>query len=259
MRRLALPPSLVHLLRSEASEEIAHAPPSPITRLADFLQEALGDVVDVVIPRDYDAMRQALLTGAVDAALAPPFVCAQLESESTIQIPWRALRRGSSSYASALVVHKDRGHTLLPRTLRAAWVDPVSVAGHLLPKAWLASTGQGPERFFLEEHFFGDYGAALAAVVAGDADVAAVHVLPADDDSLPIALEAHRPGASRELIALAVTEAVPADGLACRADGEALAKALTSVPHDLLQTLFRADGFVPHTAGGYRVLKGLAG
>jgi hypothetical protein len=116
------------------------------------------------------------------------------------------VRRGRSTYASAFVVKKGPAPSRLqPRTLRAAWVDPQSVAGHLLPKAHLRAKRHVVEHFFVDELFYGSYGAALQAVIDGEADVAGVHVIPGDAKSLAVALEAHLAGASTTLMAIEVT------------------------------------------------------
>jgi ABC-type phosphate/phosphonate transport system substrate-binding protein len=133
---------------------------------------------------------------------------------------------------------------LVPRTLRAAWVDPLSVCGHLLPRAHLRAQRHRLEGFFVDEQFFGSYRAALAAVVDGRADVAGVHVLPGGaglDESLDI----HLPGSSSQLSALAVTAAVPGDGIAALPSGRPLLSALARLPADVVTTVFRADAFAP--------------
>lgn len=249
MFRFGLPPSL----GTERLVELTQA-------LRGALQKALGEDVDVVVCRDYDALRQALLSGAVDCAHAPPFVCAQLEPQG-IPIVARAVRRGRSTYASAFVVKK--GPTLArlqPRTLRAAWVDPQSVAGHLLPKAHLRAKRHVVEHFFLDELFYGSYGAALQAVINGEADVAGVHVIPGDALSLAVALEAHLAGASSTLTAIEVTAEVPGDGIAARADVDAprLLKALLSLSPALTDDVFKADRFEKASPGGYRPLYAIA-
>jgi phosphonate transport system substrate-binding protein len=235
MLRFALPPSL-----PAAAVDTVLAPGA---LLREGLATASGFVVDVVIPRDYDALRLALLTGAVDAALAPPVVCAQLVA-AKVPVPLQVVRRGHAAFASALVVRRDRRVTLTPRTLRAAWVDPLSVCGHLLPRAHLRGQRHRLEGFFVEEQFHGSYRAALQAVVDGRADVAGVHVLPGGA-GLAESLDIHLPGASSQLVALAVTAAVPGDGIAALPSGRPLLSALQNLPRDVVTTVFRADAFAP--------------
>jgi phosphonate transport system substrate-binding protein len=248
MFRFGLPPSLGTERLVEQTQTLRAA-----------LQRALGVDVDVVVTRDYDALRQAVLVGAVDGAHVPPFVCAQLEPRG-VTIVARAVRRGRSTYASALVVKKGSSARLVPRTLRAAWVDPQSVAGHLLPKAHLRQQRHVVEHFFVDEAFYGSYGAALAAVVDGRADVAGAHVIPGDAQSLLVSLEAHLPGASSTLAALQLTAEVPGDGIAVHdaADAARVQRAFAALPKALLDDVFKADAFEPATPGGYRPLYAIA-
>ncbi len=263
MLRFGLPPSLGTERLVEQTQALRSA-----------LQHSLDDDVDVVVTRDYDALRQALLSGAVDCAHAPPFVCAQVEPQG-VPIIARAVRRGRSTYASAFVVRKppasasasasssSPAHSvpkLAPRTLRAAWVDPQSVAGHLLPKAWLRGKRHVVEHFFVEETFFGSYGAALQAVVDGRADVAGVHVVPGDAESLGVALEAHLPGASSLLQSIEMTVEVPGDGIAARVgvDVERLLALVVGLPRALIVDVFQADGFERASPHAYRALYAIA-
>ena len=240
MLRFALPPS------ASAATQV-----TTIGALRDALAAAVGGAVDVVVSRDYDALRQSLLTGAVDGALAPSVVCAQVAPH--LRVPLQVVRRGQAAFASALVVLVDSTHILAPRTLRAAWVDPASLCGHVLPKAWLRGRRVALERFFVDEQFLGSHRAALAAVIAGDADVAGVRVLPGGA-ALAAAIDSHLPGASSRLRALAVTDAVPGDGVVVGQDGGPLVAALRALPQSLLQTVFRAEGFIDAPPGAWDAL-----
>ena len=240
--RFALPPSLPGA--ASVDTLIGHS-----RLLRESLSRLAGVDVDVVVARDYDAIRQALVTGAVDAALAPPVVCAQVSSPGApalarVPVPLQTVRRGHALFASAIVGRRDRRLTFTPRTLRAAWVDPLSVCGHLLPKAWLRQQRHRLEGFFVDERFWGAYRLALQAVVDGDADICGVHVLPGGR-ALDESIEAHLPGASGLLAAIAVTDAVPGDGVAVLPRAAVLVEALQRLPKDVVQTVFRADGFIP--------------
>jgi phosphonate transport system substrate-binding protein len=252
MLRFGLPPSLGIERLVEQTQALRQA-----------LQNGLKEDVDVVVTRDYDALRQALLSGAVDCAHAPPFICAQVEPQG-VPIIARAVRRGRSTYASAFVVKKPApGNSklkLAPRAMRAAWVDPQSVAGHLLPKAHLRAKRHVVEHFFLSETFYGSYTAALQAVIDGVADVAGVHVIPGDAASLAVALDTHLKGAAETLQALEVTAEVPSDGIAARVDVDAarLRAVVMELPRALLNDVFQADAFEKALPNGYRPLYAIA-
>jgi ABC-type phosphate/phosphonate transport system substrate-binding protein len=137
--------------------------------------------------------------------------------------------------------------------LRAAWVDPLSVCGHLLPRAFLRGRRHRLDGFFVDEQFHGGYRAALSAVIDGRADVAGIHVLPGGE-GLAEALDTHLPGASSSLVALAVTAAVPGDGIAVLPSGRPLLAALQRLPADIVGTVFRADAFAPAEDAAFAAL-----
>jgi len=112
MLRFALPPTLPagavdHAAGDGVDALLAHA-----RLLREALSDRAGVTVDVVVARDYDAIRQALVTGAVDAALAPPVVCAQVSAApppgARVPVPLQTIRRGHATFASALVARADR-------------------------------------------------------------------------------------------------------------------------------------------------------
>jgi phosphonate transport system substrate-binding protein len=182
---------------------------------------------------------------------APAVGVASVRKAGTSQKP--PLLKGYARKAPAPV-------RLQPRALRAAWVDPHSVAGHLLPKAHLRAKRHVVEHFFVGEVFYGSYGAALQAVIDGHADVAGVHVIPGDAKSLAVALEAHLAGASANLAAIEVTAEVPGDGIAARGDLDAASvlAALGALPAALVDDLFKAERFEKGTPGAYRALYAIA-
>src|SRR5690349_20656551 len=88
--RFGLPPSLGAAARD-------HAP-----RLEKYLARALGKLVEVSVASTYDGLGKDVLAGKVDAAWAPPFVCARLEAMGA-RVAARGVRRGRAVYRGALV------------------------------------------------------------------------------------------------------------------------------------------------------------
>lgn len=252
--RFALPPSASGVERSMAA-------------LRAFLERVLGRAADVTLSKSYEVLARNLLEGAVDAAWAPPLVCAQTEPKGA-RVLVRALRRGKSSYRSALVVRKGDGGALSSLVgKRAAWVDPHSVAGYLLPAAFLRAGGLEPTRVFRHELFAGSYPAALGALLSEEADVAPIH---AHDESAPgvrESLKVAAPGFEDAFDILAITDETPSDGVVVGpsggASGEELSRAflaLSEAPEGraLLSEVFQAEGFEPAPALGYRALYAVA-
>jgi phosphonate transport system substrate-binding protein len=254
--RFALPPST-------GVDDISE----PVRHLRDFLGDKLGRPTDVTVSRSYEVLSRNLLSGAVDAAWAPPFVCAQTEPRGG-QVLVRAVRRGRSEYCSALVVRKGKAAGLRGlQGKRAAWVDPHSVAGYLLPVAYLRQQGYDPAVLFSDQLFAGSYPGAASAVLEDHADVAAVHALAGDPDSLAESLRVTAPGFEDKLEAVVFTDPVPSDGvlLGPRAADvkDALTRALLALPESeagkaLIDEVFHADAFEPARPMSYRALHAVA-
>lgn len=254
--RFALPPST-----SADERELS------IAALRAFLERVVGRATDVTLSKSYEVLARNLLSGAVDAGWAPPLVCAQAEPRGA-RVIVRALRRGRSAYRSALVVRKGEGGALGALVgRRAAWVDPHSVAGYLLPAALLRKHALDPARTFKHQFFAGSYPAALGAVLSEHADVAPIHAL---DDGGPLfreSLKLAAPGFEDAFELLAVTDETPSDGVVVGPSAGALADqlsraflALAGAPEGkkLLTDVFHADDFEPAPAMGYRALYAVA-
>ena len=191
--RFGLPPSL----------PVAPVP-GAAGRLTRVLSGIVGRPVQLVSFVEYEALTEALRRGDVDAAWAPPLVAARAEALGA-RVLVRPLRRGSVRSRSALLVRADSPLQL--ETLGgsiAAWVDRTSVAGHLLPLAWLRERGLDPLRLFGQQLFLGSYQAALEALLGGEADVAAVFAPPEGED-LRQSVEEVAPGRAQDVRVLACT------------------------------------------------------
>ncbi|AKF83406.1 phosphonate ABC transporter substrate-binding protein [Myxococcus fulvus 124B02] len=253
--RFGLPPSL----GSETARERAD-------RLAAFLQRALGKLVEVSVASSYETLAKDLLSGRADAAWAPPFVCARMEAMG-VRVVVRGVRRGMSSYRSALVCRSGAGLSVdRLKGATAAWVDRDSVAGFLLPTAYLKAQGLEPARAFFAQHFTGSYRGALESVLDGKADVASVFCPPASTGltyttGVEDVLGA---GAGRRFELIAYTDEAPNDGVPV-AMGlqpqlvtalETTLQGLQSSPEGvaLLKDIFNAERFEPAPRMGYRAL-----
>lgn len=253
--RFALPPSL----GTERLVEVTHA-------LREALTDLLASPVDVTLSQSYEALARNLLSGAVDAAHAPPFVCARVEPQGAV-IAARAVRHGQASYGAALLRRRGSETSLSrPKSIRAAWVDPQAVAGYLLPLAHLKTTRQlDPARHFASETFFGGYPAALAAVLDGAADLCTVHAHRKHPETARVAIERHAPGHADDFEVLEITSEVPGDAIVARkgVDAVPLQEAFLHLHkeragRDLLARVFAAERFDPAPPRAYRALYALA-
>ena len=108
-----------------------------------------GKDIELVVAPTYEQLARDLLSGKVDAAWAPPFVCARIEAMG-VRVLVRGVRNGASTYRAALVCRKDSaahpGHAR--RAPSAAWSDRDSVGGYLLALAFLREKGLDPAKTF---------------------------------------------------------------------------------------------------------------
>src|SRR5438552_3039139 len=118
--RFALPPSLGSQVAAERGRG-----------LTEFLSLSLGKPVQVEVAESYSTLARDLLSGALDAAWAPPFVCARIEAMG-VRVLVRGVRNGVSTYRAALVSRVEKPLTL--ETLSgctAVWADRESTGGYL--------------------------------------------------------------------------------------------------------------------------------
>jgi phosphonate transport system substrate-binding protein len=250
--RFALPPTL-------GDVQTRAAP------LQTYLSEALGKPAEVIVPASYETLAKDLLSGKVDAAWAPPFVCARIEAMG-VRVLVRGVRGGASTYRAALVCRADANVTKdsLQGTT-AAWSDRDSVGGYLLPMAWLREHGSDPAKLFFRQDFVGSYKAALELVAKGSVDVTSIFAAaphPGQPDTTGI--DEVWAGASAKFKVLAFTDESPNDGVAVSmamngpmvTELEKAMLALKDSPkgQQVLADLFHADRFEPAPRMGYRAL-----
>jgi phosphonate transport system substrate-binding protein len=250
--RFALPPSVgVDLAATRAH------------LLQEHLDRTSGLHFSVEVCHDYAELNRDLISGRIEAAWAPPFACARLENLGA-RILLREVRRGTSSYRAALVGRVGGPTSLAELEGKVAvWADKNSVAGYLLPVAYLRAHGIDPAIHFAHQHFAGSYRAALEQVVDGRADVTSIFAPPAASSAAVLAgLDELAPEWRRGLAAIAVTDECPTGGVAVSPAASAgLASALerallvSSVESGrLLNDTFRVDRFERGEPNAYRAL-----
>lgn len=234
-------------------------------QLHDFLSASLGRETEVVVPTTYEQLARELLSGKVDAAWAPPFVCARIEAMG-VRVMVRGVRNGASTYRAALVCKKGSNVTLESlKGTTAAWSDRDSVGGYLLPMAFLRDKGLDPAKLFFHQDFVGSYRNALEAVHAGKADVTSLFA-PTAKAGLGDVTGVNEvwPEMAGEFRVIAFTDEAPNDGVAVSMSTPAqvvtdLEKALTGMHQaaggeQVLKDCFHAERFELAPRMGYRAL-----
>lgn len=251
--RFAMPSSLGSETSAQALQLQAH------------LSAALGRETEVVLPATYEQLARDLLSGKVDAAWAPPFVCARIEAMG-VRVLVRGVRDGASAYRAAILTRKDSNVTL--DTLKgttAAWNDRDSVGGFLLPMAFLRERGLDPAKTFHAQEFVGNYRNALEAVLDGKADVTSIFAPTAREGHPPVTgLAQLWPEKETSFRVLGFTEEAPNDGVAVSMGAASatvtelektlLSMHLTQAGAMVLKDCFHADRFELAPRMGYRAL-----
>jgi ABC-type phosphate/phosphonate transport system substrate-binding protein len=161
-------------------------PPSlgkgPVFEMAREFADVLfaARFTSVVPYKSYEALQKALFDGEIDAAWGPPVICARVEAAGGV-IAQRAVRRGSTTYRSALVNRKqDRWDLNVVKTggfrPRAVWVDEWSMGGYLLARALLKKEGIDLQAQLLNERWLGSYTACFESLGEYDGDITASFV-----------------------------------------------------------------------------------
>jgi phosphonate transport system substrate-binding protein len=251
--RFALPSSLGPDAQQRAAQLHAH------------LGHALGRDTEVTMPATYEQLARELLAGRIDAAWAPPFVCARIEAMG-VRVLVRGIRNGASVYRAALVARASS--TLTMESLKGAvgvWNDRDSVGGYLLAMAWLREQGLDPAQAFRQQTFVGSYRKALEAVLNSEADVTSVFA-PAARPGHPefTGLDEIWPEKMGEFRVLGYTQEAPNDGVAVSmgvATGlvSEIEKTLLSLHQTpagqaILKDCFHAERFELAPRMGYRAL-----
>jgi len=145
--------------------------------LVAHVSEALGIPVELVSSGSYGELVAAITEERVDVALLSPVSYVQARAiQPALHLAARAISQGSPEYSSYIIVRRDDpAHTLADlRGRRMAWVDRLSGSGYLYPRHVLRQAGLDPERMFASAQFYGTHEAAMAALLRGEVDAAAV-------------------------------------------------------------------------------------
>ncbi len=159
-------------------------------RLGEALEQQLNRPVRVVVPLDYSASVQALVSGQADAAYvsALPFLLARRDGGAELLLAeQRVDTRGTArtDYDSIFVVRTDSPLRSVEDlksqapSLHMVFTSPTSTSGYVFPYQRLIKLGvlarkQDPRTGFRQVSFGGSYTQALQEVAEGRADIAAV-------------------------------------------------------------------------------------
>jgi serine/threonine protein kinase/ABC-type phosphate/phosphonate transport system substrate-binding protein len=219
--------------------------------VGEALAKPMGVPVVVLRFGGYDELLEALRERRIEAAWTSPVAFVRASAARLARGSLSVLRGGQTSYVSVLLGHRDRVATLDARTVRgkrAAWVDRWSAGGYLMPRRILRERGLDPNTLLRAQASVMSYEAVLDCLRAGTADLGGIFGWRNPDGSVW-----HLGAKDTSLAVLAVSDPIPSDVLAMRADlpedvGDVIAGAFARArPEDpssrSLLAALSADGF----------------
>ncbi|MBI5547660.1 MAG: phosphate/phosphite/phosphonate ABC transporter substrate-binding protein [Deltaproteobacteria bacterium] len=179
---------------------------SPLVR---HLERRLGGPVEATVASSYRELSRALAERRWDLVLTGPVVYSRAH-EMGYQAVAVNSRGGAQTHRGIVVARADRGFTSIAdlKGRKLAFVDPHSASGFEYPFAFLWAQGLRPSDY--QREFAGGHEKVLQAVLAGTVDAGAAYA-GAITDLLP-------PERAKELTVLGLTDPVPGEVFAVRAD-----------------------------------------
>lgn len=147
--------------------------------LASFVASAVKETTLARVFPDQEALALAVGTGEVDVALMGPLAYLRVDPKAKVQLLFRTVRAGKSTYRSVLFAGPGSKLSSLEvlkgwkKPLKAAWVETSSATGYVVAKATLLSAGINPAQSFETQDFLGSHDAVCKAVLEGRYDVGA--------------------------------------------------------------------------------------
>lgn len=139
--------------------------------------------VRVSVAATYAEMVDQVHARETELAWTPPIVFAGLHGATRFALT--AQRQGVCSSRGAIIVRRNEPAGSIAELLgrRAAWVDPLSMSGHLSALSQVRRYGLDAATLFGSQTFFGSYTRALRAVLDNEADVTSVYGQLRDEET----------------------------------------------------------------------------
>ncbi|MGO8992705.1 MAG: phosphate/phosphite/phosphonate ABC transporter substrate-binding protein [Polyangiaceae bacterium] len=201
-----------------ASVQGAESAREPLTQFVTWMGARAQIAISTKAVASYAALAKSVREGALDVVWLPPVLYVALERDGLVVPLVSNHRGGEAAFHGVLLVRTNAPiHTLDGlRGLRAAWVDPCSASGYVMPRIQLAALGIDPRKAFAEEVFTGSHDAAVRAVVDGEADVTATFARIDGAGHVTSGSWSQVPEARAQVRVLWTLGAIPSDVIAAR-------------------------------------------
>ncbi len=152
------------------------APLDPTARSAlEEIARRVRPFVKILVMPGWPQLVDGLAEGDLDLAWMIPVAYARAARIGAARPMLTVERDGRRSQSVAIVTRSDQ--ELDVRALagqRAAWVDPWSAAGYLIPRRMMRGAGLEPDDALIGQSFVGSFAEVVRAIVGGGADVGAL-------------------------------------------------------------------------------------
>jgi phosphonate transport system substrate-binding protein len=112
--------------------------------LAEYLTREIGEKVTLVIPKNFDAVREAVIAGQIDIGFVNPLIYIQIKDKFNIEpLALSSEVKSGTRLRGIIIVRKDSGITKLQdlKGKKFSFVDDDSPAGHIFQKLLLNRAG----------------------------------------------------------------------------------------------------------------------
>lgn len=139
--------------------------------LEEYLEQALGKEVQLIVTTDYSSMIEAMRFGRIDLGYFGPLSYVMAKSKSEIEPFAAMIKDGKPTYRSVLIAHVGSGVDSYAglEGKKMAYGDRASTSSHLIPKTLLRQAGLKHDEDY-EQHFVGSHDAVAVNVANGNAD-----------------------------------------------------------------------------------------
>jgi phosphate/phosphite/phosphonate ABC transporter binding protein len=222
----------------------------PLERFARALSEVASIDVQGFEAATYAELAAGMVKGDVDVAWLPPIPFIALEGKGVAEGLVSQRRAGRAEFHSVLIVSAASGIQTLEEVqgTRAAWVDPYSASGYVVPRIELDARGIDPRAAFSAERFFRSHAEVVHALMEGRADVGATYGGVDASGTVTRGAWMEMPRGPDAIRVLEVLAAIPGDVIAARVDlpkrtRETMTRALIAIARDRVQKVFVRDLF----------------
>lgn len=226
--------------------------------LKDYLEQALGKEIELVVTTDYSSMIEAMRFGRLELGYFGPLSFTMAASKAEIEPFAARLKSGSTTYHSVLIGNLEQGIDDLKKVQgqNVAFGDQASTSSHLIPKKILLDAGLSWDGDY-SEHFVGAHDAVAMAVQNGNAQAGGL--------SQPIFESMVERGLidPQKVAVLQVSAPFPQYPWAMRSDldpalKDKIVQAFLDLDDPEVLKAFKVDGFAEISDSDYDVVRDLA-